>query len=108
MAKRKDKIRISFIGNNADNVAGSMTLIETEEKYSTRMRNDSKVQTLFLTTKKTVNRSLFKPKNIDYVFLGVHIDHSGRIRNLSKKDLMARLSQPQLQATIKADATRLL
>ena len=27
MSKSKDKIRISFIGNNAINVAGSMTLI---------------------------------------------------------------------------------
>ena len=51
----------------------------------------------------------FKPKNIDYVFLCMHIlTTAGESRNLSKKDLMARLSQPQLQATIKADATRLL
>jgi predicted metal-dependent RNase len=30
--KKKNKIRVSFIGNNAENVAGSMTLVETENK----------------------------------------------------------------------------
>lgn len=86
MAKRKDKIRISFIGNNADNVAGSMTLIETEEKNILLECGMIQSSNSIYDYKENSKSFPFKPKNIDYVFLGhVHIDHSGRIPKLIKE-----------------------
>lgn len=74
--KSKDKIRVSFIGGNAEDVTGSMTLIEFGEHkillecglyQSESLMNDYKIN----------NRKFsFKPSEIEYIFLGhCHADH---------------------------------
>lgn len=78
--KPKNKIRVSFVGENARDVTGSMTLVEmTDMKIllecglyqSTSIKEDYKINS---------SKSPFRPKNIDYIFLThAHIDHSGRI-----------------------------
>lgn len=74
--KTKDKIRVSFIGGNAEDVTGSMTLIE----YGSHKillecglyQNDNVLKDYQFNTRKLP----FKPEEIDYIFVGHnHADH---------------------------------
>ena len=88
-------MKIDFIGMNADNVTGSMTLIESEGLnillecglfQSNDIVGDYRVN----------NRNLkFSPKKIDFIILGhVHADHSMLIPRLYAEGCKARIIAP--------------
>ena len=83
--RKKDKIKISFVGNNATDVTGSMILIETETKnilLECGMVQSSNNITDFKTNSKPFP---FKAREIDYLFLNhCHIDHVGLTPKLIK------------------------
>lgn len=95
MSKTKNKIRVSFIGGNAESVTGSMTLIESPNFnilvecglwQSNSVLNDYKINKRKLT---------FKPKNIDFIFLGhCHADHSLLIPRLVAEGFTGRIIAP--------------
>ena len=80
MGKSKDKIRISFIGNNATSVAGSMTLITWGKPQRSILVEAGLVQgeKSLLGEYQANNANFkFKAKNLDYVFMSDnHGDHS--------------------------------
>lgn len=94
--KRKNKIRVSFIGENARDVTGSMTLVEMTGVnlllecglyQSNSIKEDYKINS---------SKFPFKPKNIDYIFLThAHIDHSGRIPALFAQGCQAKVICPK-------------
>lgn len=96
MSKDKNKIRVSFVGENARDVTGSMTHIETSHYelllecglyQSNSPREDYKINSA---------KFPFKPRNIDYIFLNhVHIDHSGRIPALFAQGCEGRIICPR-------------
>lgn len=94
--KSKDKIRVSFVGGNAEDVTGSMTLIEFGEHkiliecglyQSESLMNDYKVN----------NRKLpFKPSEIEYIFLGhAHADHMLLLPRLYSNGCTAKIICPR-------------
>lgn len=95
MAKNKNKIRVSFIGENAREVTGSMTLVEMQDYklllecglyQSNSQKEDYKINS---------SKFPFKPKELDFCFLGhVHIDHSGRIPALFAQGFKGRVICP--------------
>lgn len=90
--KKSDKIKINFIGESASAVTGSMILIEYKEKkiliecglyQSNNIKDDYKINSKKFT---------FKPKDIDYVFIGhTHIDHIGLLPRLYKEGCRANV-----------------
>ena len=96
MAKTKNKIRVSFVGENARDVTGSMIHINTSKcelllecglYQSTSPREDYKINS---------DKFPFKPKNIEYIFLNhVHIDHSGRIPALYAQGCTGKIICPK-------------
>ena len=93
---KKKNMKIDFIGMNADNVTGSMTLIEGDDLnillecglfQSNDIVGDYKVN----------NRNLkFSPKKIDFIILGhVHADHSMLIPRLYAEGCKARIIVPK-------------
>jgi metallo-beta-lactamase family protein len=77
MGKSK-KIRVRFIGKNADDVTGSMILVEMQDYkilldcglyQSSNIKDDYKINSRKLE---------FKSSDIDYIFINhAHIDHIG-------------------------------
>jgi len=96
MTKTKNKTRISFIGNNAEDVTGSSTLIEFGEykillEYGLYQSNNIKDS-----YRVNTRRFDFKPSEIDYIFLNhLHIDHSGLIPRLYKNGCKAKIIAPK-------------
>lgn len=96
MAKKKNKIKISFIGQNAEDVTGSETLIEMTDYQillecglyqSNNLREDYKINS---------RRLDYKPSDINYIFLNhIHIDHSGKICRLYANGCKARIIAPK-------------
>lgn len=80
MSKSKDKIRVSFIGNNATSVAGSMTLITWGKPQRSILVEAGLVQgekSLLGEYQANSANFKFKPKNLNYVFMSDnHGDHS--------------------------------
>ena len=94
--KSKDKIRVSFIGGNAEDVTGSMTLVEFGEHkillecglyQSESLMNDYKIN----------NRKLpFKPSEIEYIFCGHnHADHMLLLPRLYAQGCKAKIIVPK-------------
>lgn len=93
MSKNKDKVKISFVGENATEVTGSMTLIEFNKRkilvdaglyQGNNIANDYKINSR--------NPKEFKPKEIEYIFLThIHIDHSSLIPKLYKDGCTAKI-----------------
>ena len=96
MSKAKNKIRVSFVGENARDVTGSMThintsfgefLLECGLYQSNSPREDYKINSA---------KFPFRPRNIKYIFLNhVHIDHSGRIPALYAQGCNGRIICPR-------------
>jgi len=83
MGKKKDKIKITFLGNNSEAVTGSMTLIETPNKNILLECGTIQTNNLINDFKDNAKSFPFKPKNIDYVFVNhIHQDHVGRVPKL--------------------------
>lgn len=93
---KKDKTKLEFIGMNADNVTGSMTLIESNGlsvlvECGLYQSND------IVGDYRVNNRNLnFSPKKIDFIILGhVHADHSMGIPRLYAEGCKARIIVPK-------------
>ena len=82
MAKNKtNKIRVSFIGENAEHVTGSCTHIQMDNKQIL-LECGLYQSTSSVLHNYRINSAPppFKPKAIDYIFVGhTHIDHIGKI-----------------------------
>lgn len=96
MGKKTNKIKVSFVGPSAEEVTGSMTLIESSNKtillecglyQSNSPLSDYKVN----------SRKLgFSPKKLDYIFIGhAHIDHIGLLPRLYAMGCTARIIVPK-------------
>jgi len=96
MSKTKNKIRVSFVGSNAEDVTGSMTLIEFGEHkilieaglyQSNSIINDYKIN----------NRKFkFKISEIEYIFCcHNHADHMLLLPKLYKQGCKAKIIVPK-------------
>jgi len=92
MAKKQDKVKVSFVGMNAESVTGSSTLVETTNEkilfeFGLYQSNNLKVD-----YKINSRRLPFKPSEIDYIFVGhTHIDHIGALPRLYALGCKARI-----------------
>lgn len=94
--KKKNKIRVNFVGTNSSEVTGSCVHVEMSDyeillecglHQSNSPKDDYKINSA---------RFDFKPKNIDLIFLGhVHIDHSGLIPRLYAQGCEAKIIAPK-------------
>jgi metallo-beta-lactamase family protein len=92
VGKSKDKVSISFVGGNADDVTGSCILVEMEDikillecglYQSNNIAKDYKING---------EKFKFKPRDIDYVFLNhAHADHSCLIPRLIKEGFQGQI-----------------
>lgn len=99
MSKSKDKIRVSFIGNNATSVAGSMTLITWGKPQRSILVEVGLVQgeKSLLGEYQANNANFkFKTKNIDYVFMSDnHGDHCLLFPLLVKRGFKGKAFVPE-------------
>ena len=88
MRKNKDKIKVHFVGHNSEHVTGSMTLIEMGKADKKILIEAGLIQeNMSLLNQYRLNTAKlpFKPKDIDYIFIGHgHIDHIGALCRLKK------------------------
>jgi len=92
MSKKKDKIKISFLGNSSNDVTGSLYLISTPNKNI--LLECGMVQGLSIMDdwKENAKSFPFKPKNIDYLFINhAHIDHFGNTGKLVRDGFEGRI-----------------
>lgn len=92
MAKKKNNIKVSFVGGNAESVTGSMTHIQTDNKnilldcglfQSNNVKNDYKFNSRKLD---------FKVSELDYIFIShFHADHAFLLPRLYKEGCKARI-----------------
>ena len=96
MAKSKNKIKISFIGEAANDVTGSCIHIQTSTRQILLECGLYQSCGSTLENYKINNKHFdFKPKNIDYVFLcHNHTDHIGLVPKLYKNDCNAQIIAP--------------
>ena len=97
MAKSKNKIKISFIGEAANDVTGSCVHIQTSTRQILLECGLYQSCGSTLENYKINNKHFdFKPKNIDYVFLcHNHTDHIGLVPKLYKNDCSAQILAPK-------------
>lgn len=97
MAKKK-KIEITFCGNNAQDVTGSMIHIKTPDReilLECGLVQSAKTSTLEL-YKINSSHFSFSPKNIDYIFvMHNHADHLSCVPRLYQKGCNAPLIMPE-------------
>lgn len=93
---KKDKLKIEFVGMNADNVTGSMTLIQ-DKNLSILVECGLFQSNDIVGDYKVNNRNLsFSPKKLDFIILGhVHADHSMLIPRLYAEGCKARIIVPK-------------
>ena len=93
---KKNQIRVSFVGNNSEHVTGSCTLIETQTKKI--LVECGLVQgeaTLLADYKLNTQKFDFKPKEIDYIFIGhIHADHCCLLPRLYAQGCKAKIIAP--------------
>ena len=96
MGKTKDKIRVSFIGGNAQDVTGSMTLIESPNfkvLIETGLFQSNCLKTDWQINSRSFN---FKPSEIDYIFINhCHADHMLLLPRLVKEGFHGRIIVPK-------------
>jgi metallo-beta-lactamase family protein len=102
VAKAKNnKAKISFIGNNASGVTGSMTLIEFMGKKILLECGLFQDGSVFDTYKINSKRFDFKAKDIDYCFVNhVHTDHIALLPKLIKDGFNGRIIVTSITAKI--------
>ena len=93
MSKRKnDKIKISFVGENASEVTGSMTLIEYQNKkmlVDTGLYQSNSLVKDYRTNSKKLS---FKANEIDYIWIThINADHFCLLPRLYKEGCTARI-----------------
>ena len=93
--KRKEKIRVHFIGNNSTDVTGSCTHIEMDNYQLLLECGYIQGGTVLEDYQANHRRFNFKPKNINYVFIGhTHIDHIGLLPRLFAEGFRGRIITP--------------
>lgn len=94
---KKNQIRVSFLGNNSENVAGSMTLITTQTKnilVECGLIQGNK--TMLADYRANSAKFEFKPKDIDLVIIGHnHADHISMLPRLYKEGCTAQIIVPK-------------
>lgn len=94
---KKNQIRVSFVGNNSENVAGSMTLISTQTKnilIECGLVQGNK--TMIADYRANTAKFEFKPKDIDLVIIGhSHADHVCILPRLYKEGCIAPIIVPK-------------
>lgn len=93
---KKNKVKVSFVGTNAEAVTGSSILIESNNKKILiecgLYQGD---ESLFEQYKINKRRLPYKVKDIDYlVLLHSHIDHVGLVPRLYKQGATAKIIAP--------------
>ena len=96
MAKSKNKIKISFVGESANDVTGSCVHIQTPNRQILLECGSFQSCGSTLENYKINNKHFdFKPKEIDYVFLmHNHVDHIGLVPKLYKNGCPAQIVAP--------------
>ncbi len=96
MAKSKSKIKISFVGESANDVTGSCVHIQTPNRQVLLECGSFQSCGSTLENYKINNKHFdFKPKDIDYVFLmHNHVDHIGLVPKLYKNGCTAQIVAP--------------
>lgn len=96
MSSKKGKIRVSFIGTNAESVTGSMTLVESD-RYKLLLEAGLYQSNSPLTDYKTNSRRLpFKAKDLDFIFIGhAHADHMLLIPRLVAEGFSGKIIAPK-------------
>ena len=102
MAKKSDKIRVRFVGHASHEVTGSCIHIQTETKQILlECGLAQSCESPLALYKKNAADMGFKPRQIDYIFIGhSHIDHVGGIPRLYKKGCSAKIIAPAGNSTI--------
>jgi len=97
MGKNKNKIRVKFVGNNSEHVTGSMTLIEINDKKILIECGLIQGQgTVLAEYKANTKHFPFKPKTIDYIFVGhLHADHICGLPRLYANGCTAKIIAPK-------------
>lgn len=99
LGKSKDKIRVSFVGNNATDVTGSMTLIEWGKPTRSILIDAGLIQgeSSLLAEYQANNANFkFKVKNLEYVFIShEHADHSLACGLLCKRGFGGKIIVPE-------------
>lgn len=96
MSKKTNKVRVSFVGENATDVTGSCILIETNNKKILVECGLYQGESTLLQQYRINNaRFKFKPKELDYVILNhAHVDHIGLVPRLYKEGCTAKIIAP--------------
>lgn len=97
MSKSKNKIRVTFCGQNSTSVTGSCTHIQLEESQILLECGLFQSCGSPLDDYKTnFEKLIFKPKEITYIFaLHNHIDHIGKLPLLYARGCTARIVAPK-------------
>lgn len=96
MAKSKHKIKISFVGESANDVTGSCVHIQTSNRQILLECGSFQSCGSTLENYKINNKHFdFKPKEINYVFMmHNHVDHIGLIPKLYKNGCTSKIIAP--------------
>lgn len=96
MGTNKNKIKVSFPGNSAEDVTGSMVLIETKTKKILVECGLTQGESTILKEYNANNRKFpFRVKDINYVVLcHAHADHTMRVPLLYKRGCEAEIIAP--------------
>lgn len=97
MAKTKNKIRVSFVGANSEDVTGSCTHIQmADEQILLECGLHQSCGSLLNTYKINNEKFKFKPKDISKIFVcHMHIDHIGAIPKLYAQGCTAQIIAPK-------------
>lgn len=98
----KEKVKISFIGNNAIGVTGSLTLVEYKSikiLLDCGLKQGGGILEDYKANKNAFKK--IKAENIDYVFLShAHIDHSSLIGKLTKEGFKGKIISTHITAEL--------
>lgn len=102
MAKKNDKIRVRFVGHASHEVTGSCIHIQTENKQILlECGLAQSCESPLALYKKNAADMGFKPRQIDYIFIGhSHADHICLIPRMYKKGCSAKIIAPAGTSTI--------
>lgn len=96
MGKKKEKIKVNFIGTNSTDVAGSCIHIEMESFQILLECGLTQGGTLLEEYRINSAKFPFHPSKIDYVFVGhSHIDHIGLLPRLIKEGFNGKIIVPK-------------
>ena len=96
MGKKKEKIKVAFVGNNAIDVTGSQTYIEMTNYKILLECGLVQGGTVLEDYRANTKKFEFKPNKLDYVFINhSHIDHIGNLGRLIKEGFNGRIICPK-------------